>query len=73
MKYRAVLPDEKPEFDSKEGALNFAKEKAGSLKRAVSIEKKNGEKWETKIMVYPNGEVQEGMGGFGFFKDLPVK
>ena len=33
---------------------------------------KDGHEWDQIALFYPSGQVQEGTGGFGFFKNLPV-
>ena len=74
MTHKIILPDKtEMQFESKDSAMKAAKENAGRQNKVISVhfEKSAGE-WEQIALVYPNGFVQEGAGGFGFFKNLPV-
>ena len=73
MTYKIILPDKSEmRFEDKAGAMKAAKETATKKNKVISVHmEKNGE-WIQIALVYPNGFVQEGTGGFGFFKNLPV-
>ena len=74
MKFKAVMPDKtEMVFEDRESALRSAKENASKRNKVIAVHStKNGVEWEQIALVYPNGTVQEGTGGFGFFKRLPV-
>jgi hypothetical protein len=75
MKFKIKLPDKSEmAFDDKETAIRTAKENARKLNKLITVDvTKDGFEWEQVALVYPTGQVQEGTGGFGFFKNLPVK
>lgn len=73
MVYKIILPDKNEvEFDDKEGAIKAARENASKQNKVVAVKQKKDNKWEQVAIAYPNGAIQEGAGGFGFFKNLPV-
>ena len=74
MKFKVIMPDKSSmDFDSKESAMKSAKEQASRQNKVIPIRgTKDGSEWEQIALVYPSGQVQEGTGGFGFFKQLPV-
>lgn len=74
MKYKVILPDKtETTFDEKQPALRFAGQKAKELNKLIKVDAtKDGYEWEQIALVYPSGQLQEGTGGFGFFKSLPV-
>jgi len=73
MTYKIILPNKtEMKFEDKNGAMRAAKENATKQNKVISVHtEKNGE-WIQIALVYPNGFIQEGTGGFGFFKKLPV-
>ena len=73
MVYKIILPDKSEiSFEDKDSAIRAARENASKQNKVISVKKKKDEKWEQIAIAYPNGAVQEGTGGFGFFKNLPV-
>jgi len=73
MAYKIILPNKSEmRFNDKDGAMKAAKENATKLNKVISVHVENNGDWEQVALVYPNGFVQEGTGGFGFFKRLPV-
>ena len=68
------MPDKSTlEFNDKDSAMRAAREKASKLQKVISVHaSKDGFEWDQIALVYPSGQVQEGTGGFGFFKNLPV-
>jgi hypothetical protein len=74
MKFKVKLPDKSEmEFDSKDIAIKTAKQSAVKLNKLITVDgTKDGFEWEQIALVYPSGQIQEGTGGFGFFKNLPV-
>ncbi len=73
MVYKIILPDKNEiTFEDKSGAIKAARENAGKQNKVISVKQKKDNKWEQIAIAYPNGAVQEGTGGFGFFKNLPV-
>ena len=74
MTYKIILPNKtEMKFEEKDGAIRAAKENSTKKQKVISVQvEKNGE-WEQVAIVYPNGLIQEGTGGFGFFKRLPTK
>jgi hypothetical protein len=75
MKFKIKLPDKSEmAFDDKETAIRTAKQHAIKTNKLIAVDvTKDGFEWEQVALVYPTGQVQEGTGGFGFFKNLPVK
>ena len=69
--YRVKLPNGGfTKFENKEDAVKFAKSNSFKLKKVISIDySENGEEWSLLAVVYPNGKVLVGTGGFGFFKN----
>jgi len=59
-------------FEDKDGAMKAAKENATKQNKVISVHVQKDGGWVQIALVYPNGFVQEGTGGFGFFKKLPV-
>ena len=74
MKFKVKLPDKSEmEFDNKDIAIKTAKQHAVKLNKLITVDgTKDGFEWEQIALVYPSGQIQEGTGGFGFFKNLPV-
>ena len=73
MVYKIILPDKSEiQFEEKQGAIKAAKENASKQNKVIAVKIKKDDKWEQIALAYPNGAVQEGSGGFGFFKNLPV-
>jgi len=74
MRFKIIMPDKSETvFEDKESAFKSAKEQASKLNKVIAIQvSKDGFNWEQMALVYPNGTIQEGTGGFGFFKRLPV-
>lgn len=73
MTYKIILPDKSEiKFEEKASAFKAAKESASKLNKVISVKVEKNGIWEQIALVYPNGFVQEGTGGFGFFKNLPV-
>ena len=74
MKFKVILPDKSEiKFDDKESALRSAKEQAVRQNKVIAVHFTNdGFEWDQIALIYPSGQVQEGTGGFGFFKKLPV-
>ena len=74
MKFKVKLPDKSEmEFDNKDIAIKTAKQNAVKLNKLITVDgTKDGFEWEQIALVYPSGQIQEGTGGFGFFKNLPV-
>ena len=74
MKFKVKLPgNAEIPFEDKDSALRSAKENASKLQKVISVHGTNdGYEWEQIALIYPSGQVQEGTGGFGFFKNLPV-
>ncbi len=69
-KYRVKLPDGTiNNFENEDEAINFAKSNSIRLKKVISVDYTDDDfKWFTLAIAYPNGKVQVGTGGFGFFK-----
>ena len=74
MKFKVLLPDKsETPFDDKQAAFRFASTKAKETNRLIKVEgNTDGFTWEQVALIYPTGQIQEGTGGFGFFKRLPV-
>ncbi len=73
MTYKIILPDKSEmTFNDKDGAMKAAKENATKQNKVISVHMEKSGEWIQIALVYPNGFVQEGSGGFGFFKKLPV-
>ena len=74
MKFKAIMPDKtEMVFENRESVMKSAKENAGKKNKVIAVHStKDGTNWDQIALVYPNGTVQEGSGGFGFFKRLPV-
>ena len=73
MTYKIILPDKSEmTFNDKDGAMEAAKENATKQNKVISVHMEKSGEWIQIALVYPNGFVQEGSGGFGFFKKLPV-
>jgi hypothetical protein len=74
MKYKVVLPDKtETPFDDKQTAFRFAGQKAKETNKLITVQgNTDGFNWEQIALIYPTGQIQEGAGGFGFFKRLPV-
>ena len=74
MGFKIILPDKtEMQFETKDSAMKSAKENAGKQGKVISVHSEKGSNsWEQIALVYPTGFVQEGTGGFGFFKNLPV-
>ena len=73
MTYKIIMPDKtEMKFEDKSGAMKTAKENATKLNKVISVHVEKDGEWIQVALVYPNGFVQEGTGGFGFFKKLPV-
>ncbi len=73
MTYKIILPDKtEMKFEDKNGAMKSAKENATRQNKVISVHMEKGGEWVQIALVYPNGFIQEGTGGFGFFKNLPV-
>lgn len=74
MKFKVKLPDKSEiMFDDKDSAMRAAKENASRQQKVISVHAtKDGFEWDQVALIYPSGQVQEGTGGFGFFKNLPV-
>ena len=68
-KYRVKLPNGNfTMFEKKEDAIKFAKSNSFKLKKVISVDYNDGSDWVLLAVVYPNGKVLVGTGGFGFFK-----
>ena len=74
MKYRVILPDKsETPFDDKQSAFKFAGVKSKETNHLIKVEGNvDGFNWEQIALIYPTGQVQEGAGGFGFFKRMPL-
>jgi len=74
MKFKVRLADKSElEFNDKDSAMRAARENAVRSNKLISVHAtKDGFDWDQIALVYPSGQVQEGTGGFGFFKNLPV-
>jgi hypothetical protein len=74
MKYKVISPDKsETQFDDKQSAFSFAGQMAKKTNKLIKIESNtDGFNWEQVALIYPTGQVQEGTGGFGFFKKLPT-
>lgn len=74
MKYKVIAPDKsETPFDDKQTAFRFALQKAQQTNKLIKVDGTNDDyNWEQIALVYPSGKIQEGTGGFGFFKRLPV-
>ncbi len=73
MKFKVIAPDKsEQEFDDRDTALKAAKQLSAATNKVIEIKYWTGSEWDTYGIAYPNGMVQEGTGGFGFFKKLPV-
>ena len=74
MKYKVLMADKtETMFDDKQTAFRFAGQKAKETNKLIKVEgNTDGFTWEQIALIYPTGQVQEGTGGFGFFKKLPV-
>jgi hypothetical protein len=74
MKFKVKMPDKSElEFDNKDIAIKTAKQHAVKLNKLIVVDgTKDGFEWEQIALCYPTGQVQEGTGGFGFFKNLSV-
>ena len=74
MEFKVKLPDKSElKFQDKETAIKTAKQSAVKLNKLITVDgTKDGFEWEQIALVYPSGQIQEGTGGFGFFKNLPV-
>jgi hypothetical protein len=73
MTYKIILPNKSEmKFEDKDGAMRAAKENATKMNKVISVHLEKDGEWIQIALVYPNGFVQEGTGGFGFFKNLPV-
>ena len=68
--YRVRLPNGSfTKFENKEDAIKFAKSNSFKLKKVTSVDyTDNEEDWTLLALIYPNGKVLVGTGGFGFFK-----
>ena len=73
MTYKVILPDKtQMNFEDKLGAIKAAKENASKQSKVIAVQMEKEGEWVQIALVYPNGFTQEGTGGFGFFKKLPV-
>ncbi len=73
MVYKIILSNKSEiKFEEKKGAIKAAKENASKQNKVVAVKKRKDDEWIQVAIAYPNGAVQEGSGGFGLFKDLPV-
>jgi hypothetical protein len=75
MVYKIILPDKsevKLETNDKNEAIKTAKNAAVKHNHLIAVQTEKDGEWEQIALVYPTGTVQEGTGGFGFFKRLPV-
>lgn len=74
MKFKVILPDKsEQEFDDKASAIRAAKIQAVKTQKAIGVRLVKDELDTEEIAIaYPTGMVQEGTGGFGFFKSLPI-
>ena len=73
MTYKIILPNKTVmQFEDKNGAMKAAKENATKQNKVISVHVEKSGEWIQIALVYPNGFIQEGTGGFGFFKKLPV-
>jgi hypothetical protein len=74
MEFKVKLPDKSElKFPDKETAIKTAKQSAVKLNKLITVDgTRDGFEWEQIALCYPTGQVQEGTGGFGFFKNLPV-
>lgn len=74
MVFKVILPDKsEQDFDNKEAAIKAAKIQAVKTQKAIGVRLVRDELDTEEIAIaYPTGMVQEGTGGFGFFKNLSV-
>ena len=74
MVFKVILPDKtEMEFNDKDSAIRAAKIQAVKTQKAIGVRLVRDELDTEEIAIaYPTGMVQEGTGGFGFFKKLPM-
>lgn len=74
MKFKVILPDKsETPFDDKQTAVRYALQKAKETNKLIVVQgNSDGFTWEQVALAYPTGQLQEGTGGFGFFKRMPL-